>query len=127
MVSVLNTWSGIKCLLYVPAVKKCQLCDFITSSLSFLLKHLTLIHSNDPGFLIQCSLNGCSHTYTNIRTYKNHVYALHSSSHSSTVPSFSAPLDEEADGSEDLSDTFFENLWDDGECDDDDGGKDIYI
>lgn len=61
--------------------KMCQLCSFHTTSLPFYLKHLTLIHSTEPGFRIQCRLNGCVRSYSNIRTYKNHVYSCHSKSH----------------------------------------------
>ena len=69
----------------MSTLKRCQLCDFATSSLPFYLKHLTIIHSSEPGFSIQCRLNGCTRTYNNIRTYKNHVYDRHSSSHSTTL------------------------------------------
>lgn len=62
-------------------VKQCQLCDLKTTSMSFLLRHLTLVHSTKPGFFFSCSLNGCQRTFHNITTYKHHVYASHSKHH----------------------------------------------
>lgn len=58
-------------------VKQCQLCSLQTSSMSFLLRHLTEVHSNRPGFHLTCGLNNCQRTYHNITTYKHHVYAMH--------------------------------------------------
>ena len=78
-------------------VKQCQLCDLKTTSMSFLLRHLTLVHSTKPGFF-SCSLNGCQRTFHNITTYKHHVYANHSKHHTNldsagvtTAPTFENP------------------------------------
>ena len=66
-------------------VKQCQLCNLKTNSMSFLLKHLTAVHSSKPGFLLTCSLNGCQKTFQNITTYKHHVYAKHPKNHTNMV------------------------------------------
>lgn len=62
----------------VDRVKKCQFCSLRTASMSFLLRHLSEVHSDKPGFNFCCGLNGCQRTY-NINTYKHHVYSSHSS------------------------------------------------
>ena len=65
----------------LETVKQCQLCELKTSSMSFLLRHLTTVHSTRPGFCLSCGLNGCQRTFSNITTYKHHVYAKHSKYH----------------------------------------------
>ena len=54
--------------------------DGMASSSSFcpflaqlLVKHVRLVHSCDPNFRIQCSVEGCLRTFTNYRTYQNHL------------------------------------------------------
>ena len=37
-----------------------------------------MVHSLDPNFSIQCSIDGCSRTFTNFRTYQNHQRTYHS-------------------------------------------------
>lgn len=85
-------------------VKKCQLCELKTSSMSFLLRHLATVHSNRPGFFFSCGLNGCQRTFRNITTYKHHVYAKHSKDHTnlSTVTTSNPPTtDHDSDQSDD--------------------------
>ena len=52
----------------------CSFCsdEFLAPSEKLLLTHIRLAHSYDPDFSIQCSLSGCSRTFTNFRTYQNH-------------------------------------------------------
>lgn len=47
--------------------------DFAAPSEVLLLRHIRVVHSLDPNFNIQCSTNGCSRTFTNFRTYQNHL------------------------------------------------------
>ena len=70
------------------AALPCHYCsgDFYAPSEKLLLNHIRLVHSNEPGFCIQCSRNGCSRTFKNFRTYQNHL-AKHPQS-ASNVPSF---------------------------------------
>ena len=49
--------------------------------MSFLLRHLTTVHSTRPGFFFACGLNRCERTFRNMMTYKHHVYALHTKDH----------------------------------------------
>ena len=54
----------------------CSYCaneEFVAPSKTLLLNHIRLVHSHDPGFNIQCSHPGCSRTFTNFRTYQNHI------------------------------------------------------
>ena len=45
-------------------------CPFLAQ---LLLKHVRLVHSCDPNFRIQCSVEGCLRTFTDYRTYQNHL------------------------------------------------------
>lgn len=38
-----------------------------------LLRHVKLVHSQEPGFKIQCSYPHCSKNFSNYRTYQNHL------------------------------------------------------
>ena len=53
--------------------------------MSFLLRHLAVVHSTQPGFFFSCGLNGCHRTFRNITTYRHHVYARHPKDHSNLV------------------------------------------
>ena len=52
--------------------------EFIAPSWTLLLTHIRLVHSLDPNVSIQCSIDGCSRTFTNFRTYQNHQRTYHS-------------------------------------------------
>ena len=59
---------------------ECPLCSDATS-IKFdwrdYLKHLSLFHAHHPDFKIPCRIDGCQRSYTNIRTYQNHVSSVH--------------------------------------------------
>jgi len=55
----------------------CPLCASSSPSVSMLLAHIRLVHVCDPGFHIQCGLQGCQRTFHNFYTYRNHVYSIH--------------------------------------------------
>ena len=40
-------------------------------------KHLRLFHAHQPGFKVPCRINGCQRSYTNLRSYQNHVSNVH--------------------------------------------------
>lgn len=46
--------------------------DFTAPSEVLLLTHIRRVHSFEPNFSIQCSIDGCSRTFKNFRTYQNH-------------------------------------------------------
>ena len=58
---------------------KCSLClpSFPQFSIGEYTKHLRLFHSGTPGFKITCGINGCQKAYSNIGTFKNHLYGVH--------------------------------------------------
>lgn len=59
-------------------VFNCPLCpDFRATKFQLLLPHLRLVHSTRPGFSVTCNIEGCSRTFTNIKTYTNHLYGDH--------------------------------------------------
>ena len=66
----------------------CPLCPLRGfPSVSALLTHIRLMHSDQPNFLLQCNLQGCCRTFTNFLTYRNHVYAFHGTNISEDVVS----------------------------------------
>ncbi len=59
----------------------CPLCGFHGQNhLSELMRHIRLFHADESNFKIDCTLQGCCRTFTNYLTYRNHVYAFHSTS-----------------------------------------------
>ena len=58
----------------------CSCCgDYNSTVLKDLLKHIRLQHADSPRFNIQCGLNGCSRTFKNFHTFRNHGYSHHHS------------------------------------------------
>ena len=56
----------------------CPLCPgFQLPKLSELLTHIRIAHADQPGFMIQCNLEGCQRTFKKFSVFRNHVYALH--------------------------------------------------
>ena len=39
--------------------------------------HLRQFHAHQPGFKVPCRINGCQRSYTNLRSYQNHVSNVH--------------------------------------------------
>ena len=64
------------------ALKHCPLCrDFCTRQVSGLIKHIGLVHASTTGpFHIVCGLGGCQRLFSNFRTYRNHLYSIHTDS-----------------------------------------------
>ena len=52
-------------------IYRCQYCSerFSAPSEQLLDRHIKLVHSQDPSFIIQCKHEPCSRTFTNYRTY----------------------------------------------------------
>ncbi len=69
-------------------LKQCPLCrDFCTRQISVLIKHIGLVHANKATlFHIVCGLGGCQKRFTNFRTYRNHLYSVHTDSDASSNP-----------------------------------------
>lgn len=59
------------------AMVVCSLCGSSFNTISVFLTHLRMFHANEAGFHIQCGLQGCSRTFRNFHTYRNHVYSIH--------------------------------------------------
>ena len=59
---------------------ECSLCNTllrVSYSIRDYLKHLQLFHAHQPTFKVTCGIGGCCRSYTNIKTYSNHVYGVH--------------------------------------------------
>ena len=54
---------------------KCPYCpdEYIIATEVLLQTHIRIVHSSDPGFSIRCSVEGCERTFSNFRTYQNHL------------------------------------------------------
>lgn len=57
----------------------CPLCGVHSEpSLAKYLKHVRLIHADDPNFSISCSFQSCRRPpFKKFTTYRNHIYAYH--------------------------------------------------
>ena len=58
----------------------CPLCSLTSHSkltITTFLKHIKLFHAHQAGFKLTCGIHGCQRTYTNFRTFENHVSAMH--------------------------------------------------
>ena len=53
----------------------CSLSVFPT--LKVLLRHIHLLHADQECFTIRCDFQGCSRTFTNLRSFENHIYTYH--------------------------------------------------
>lgn len=58
----------------------CPLCGEYSPSITRLLAHIRLVHADEPGFNVQCGIQGCSRTFRKYLTFRNHVYAIHGTS-----------------------------------------------
>ena len=46
-------------------------------SLREYLQHIKLFHAHQPNFHISCGIGGCERTFTNGRTFENHISSYH--------------------------------------------------
>ncbi len=58
----------------------CPLCGAYNTSISQLLVHMRVVHAREPGFRVQCGIQGCPRSFKNFGTFRNHVYAIHGAS-----------------------------------------------
>lgn len=57
----------------------CPLCPTLYyNSLGDYIKHIELMHSNQPNFSVTCGIGGCLRIFKNVRSFRNHVSAYHS-------------------------------------------------
>ncbi|XP_047126505.1 uncharacterized protein LOC124807880 [Hydra vulgaris] len=55
----------------------CSICHLTTISLSKLLRHLTVFHSHDFNFNVECCYTSCKKTFYKINSFRKHVYRYH--------------------------------------------------
>ena len=74
----------------------CPLCS-AASHLKFgiteYVKHIRIFHAHDPSFKITCGINGCQRTYSNFRTFVNHVSSVHTTDFTATSATTESQLD----------------------------------
>ena len=59
----------------------CSLTSHLELNITNFLKHIKLFHAHQAGFKLTCGIHGCQRTFINFRTFKNHVSAMHRSTH----------------------------------------------
>ena len=57
----------------------CSLTSHLKLNITTFLKHIKLFHAHQAGFKLTCGIHGCQRTFTNFRTFENHVSAMHRS------------------------------------------------
>lgn len=78
----------------------CQICGAMNlPSLGMLLSHIRLTHAFEPGFIVQCHLQGCKRTFRNFSTFRNHLYNFHKGVES-VVDDATAPINMDSDTNE---------------------------
>ena len=56
----------------------CNICHrFAASTTEAVLRHVYAVHSADPGFSLQCGINGCSRSFTVFKSFRQHVRRRH--------------------------------------------------
>ena len=64
--------------LQIAMAYRCNLCvHFVALTLALFLNHLVRYHTSDPNFHVLCGINGCSKTYRNCISFKNHIKRKH--------------------------------------------------
>ena len=59
----------------------CELCSaalHLKFNISEYIKHLIIFHAHQPTFKDTCRIGGCQRKYTNLGTFRNHIYGMHS-------------------------------------------------
>ena len=59
-----------------PDIFKCRMCYFEAASDNQLLKHVVRHHRFDPSIKVQCNEYGCGATFTNWKSFKQHVFRM---------------------------------------------------
>ena len=85
---------------------QCPLCSHtahLQLDLTAFLKHIKLFHAHQAGFKLTCGIDGCLRTFTNFRTFQNHVSDMHRTLSTSTTAEVMCSSDIDDTESEDTS------------------------
>ena len=56
----------------------CSIChSFASLDYTSVLQHIGSVHAWEPWFKITCGIEGCVHTYTSYRCYRDHIMNKH--------------------------------------------------
>ena len=64
-----------------PTVFTCTMCSaasHLKLNVSGYIKHLKIFDAYQPDFKVICGIGGCQQSYTNLGTFQNHSYGIHS-------------------------------------------------
>lgn len=56
----------------------CSAASHLKFHVSGYIKHLKIFHAHQPDFKVICGIGGCQRSYTNLGTFQNHIYGMHS-------------------------------------------------
>ena len=56
---------------------QCHMCGYYCPSLQLFVRHLRLVHSNDPGFMMSCGIDNCIEVYHCFASFNSHLYRNH--------------------------------------------------
>ena len=100
---------------------RCSLCS-AASHLNFNIKgyvqHIKLFHAHCANFRVTCGIGGCQRCYSNVRSFLNHVYAVHKDDSNAQMSCHMTPLNHHDDSDQDDIENFdSDTLDDDNEID----------
>lgn len=55
----------------------CKYCSFSSRHLKTLLRHYSTEHESDPNFFVQCNINSCLNSYSQIDSLNKHIWRKH--------------------------------------------------
>lgn len=56
----------------------CSAASHLKLHVSDYVKHLKIFHAHQSDFKVICGIGGCQRSYTNLGTFQNHIYGMHS-------------------------------------------------
>ena len=85
---------------HIFTCKICSAASHLKFHVSEYIKHLKIFHAHQPDFKVICGIGGCQRSFTNLGTFQNHIYGVHSD-RSCTITEESTVMNNTELGSED--------------------------
>lgn len=83
----------------------CSAASHLKFHVSEYIKHLKIFHAHQPDLKIICGIGGCQRNYTNLGTFQNHIYGVHSDVSCSIAEESIAMNNTELDSESDCGDS----------------------
>src|SRR5271156_6699141 len=62
---------------HLVSIFHCCYCQFRTNLFSRYMKHLTLLHAHQQGFIVKCKEENCDYKSSSIDNFRHHFYRKH--------------------------------------------------